>query len=243
MAFQPIVDVTSREVFAYEALVRGPNGEGAAHVLENVSEADRYAFDQQCRVAAIRQAVDAGILATDAHLSINFLPNAVYSPLACIQLTLKTAEEVALPQHRLMFEFSETERIADSDHIRAIMKTYAEIGFQTALDDFGSGYAGLSLLADFQTSHIKLDMHLVRGIDRDRARQAIVTSVSEMAARLGTLLIAEGIETTGEAEFLTSAGITLHQGFLYARPELGKLPQPFEARPASATRPPLAPRP
>src|SRR3954469_23334186 len=87
MAFQPIVDMETGQPFAFEALVRGPNGEGAAEVLGRVTAETRYAFDQQCRVAAIEQAVAAGILETGARLSINFLPNAVYSPIACIQLT------------------------------------------------------------------------------------------------------------------------------------------------------------
>src|SRR4051812_10749735 len=103
MAFQPIVDITSGLPFAFEALVRGPNGEGAGEVLARVTDETRYAFDQQCRVAAIEQAVAAGILQTGARLSINFLPNAVYSPVACIQLTLKTAKATQLPTSRLIF--------------------------------------------------------------------------------------------------------------------------------------------
>ena len=78
MAFQPIVDVTTGRAWAYEALVRGSNGEGAGEVLAAVTPENRYAFDQQCRVAAITQAVEAGIVETGARLSINFLPNAVY---------------------------------------------------------------------------------------------------------------------------------------------------------------------
>ena len=91
MAFQPIVDTATGRPFAYEALVRGIDGEGAYSVLSQVTEANRYSFDQACRVKAIETAMAAGIMAGDAKLSINFLPNAVYSPMACIQLTLRTA--------------------------------------------------------------------------------------------------------------------------------------------------------
>lgn len=91
MAFQPIMDCDTGLPFAFEALVRGSNGEGAAEVLSQVTPENRYAFDQQCRIAAIEGAVASGILETSAKLSINFLPNAVYSPVACIQLTLRTA--------------------------------------------------------------------------------------------------------------------------------------------------------
>lgn len=74
MAFQPIIDVVTERPFGFEALVRGPNGESAAEVLSQVTDDNRYAFDQQCRVAAIEHAVAAGILDTAARLSINFLP-------------------------------------------------------------------------------------------------------------------------------------------------------------------------
>jgi EAL domain-containing protein (putative c-di-GMP-specific phosphodiesterase class I) len=100
MAYQPIVDTELGKPFAYEALVRGADGSGAASVLSQVTQANRYGFDQACRVRAIEGALEAGLLSTDAPLSINFLPNAVYSPLVCIQLTLRTAQETGLPRER-----------------------------------------------------------------------------------------------------------------------------------------------
>src|SRR5438067_2453556 len=124
MAFQPIVDMSSGLPFAFEALVRGPGGEGAAEVLAKVTPENRYAFDQRCRVKAIETAVQAGILDTPARLSINFLPNAVYSPKACIQLTLKTAAATGLPTNRLIFEFTEQEEMADPGHVANIVATY-----------------------------------------------------------------------------------------------------------------------
>ena len=124
MAFQPIVDMSTGRPYAYEALARGPGGEGAMSVLSQVTDDNRYAFDQACRVKAIELAVAAGLLDGDARLSINFLPNAVYSPLACIQLTLKTAAAAGLPVDRLIFEFTEGERIASPDHVQNIIDAY-----------------------------------------------------------------------------------------------------------------------
>jgi len=224
MAFQPIVDLTSGQPFAFEALVRGAYGETAAEILGGVTPETRYAFDQQCRVAAIEQAVAAGILDTEARLSINFLPNAVYSPIACIQLTLKTARATGLPTSRLIFEFTENERIDDTAHVENIVETYRRMGFATALDDFGAGHAGLGLLAKFQPDIIKLDMELVRGIDSSLPRRLIVDGVIRMATGLGITVIAEGIETVGELEALRALGIRYVQGFLLARPALQFLP-------------------
>ncbi|WP_242096656.1 EAL domain-containing protein [Sphingomonas sp. CROZ-RG-20F-R02-07] len=233
MAFQPIVDIETGRAWAYEALVRGPNGEDAGQVLAAVTEANRYAFDQQCRVAAITQAVAAGIVETGARLSINFLPNAVYSPVACIQLTLKTAAAVGLPTDRLVFEFTENEEFADTAHVANIIDTYRRMGFATALDDFGAGHAGLSLLARLQTDIVKLDMELVRDIDTSQPRRMIVEGLIAMFARMNIVVVAEGIETTAEYETLRALGVRYMQGYLLARPGFRILPPHALPEPAS----------
>lgn len=224
MAFQPIVDVDTGLPFAFEALVRGADGQGAAEVLGSVTEETRYAFDQQCRVAAIEHAVAAGIIATGARLSINFLPNAVYSPIACIQLTLKTARATGLPASRLIFEFTENERVDDAAHLTGIVETYRRMGFATAIDDFGAGHAGLGLLARFQPDIIKLDMDLIRGIDASLPRRLIVDGMIRMATALGITTVAEGVETIAEFDALRALGVRYIQGFLLARPALRALP-------------------
>ena len=225
MAFQPIIDIQTGRTFAFEALVRGSNGESAYEVLAHVTPQNRYAFDQQCRVAAIEGAVAAGILETDARLSINFLPNAVYSPVACIQLTLKTARATGFPSDRLIFEFTENEEMKDTDHISNIVDCYRKMGFATAIDDFGAGYAGLGLLAKFQPDLIKLDMELIQAIDTCIPRRLIVESVLRLCNKLGIVLIAEGVETLGEYDTLQQLGVRYMQGFLLARPAFQALPQ------------------
>lgn len=220
MAFQPVVDVEARSIYGYEALVRGPNGEGAAQVLAGVTETNRYAFDQACRVKAISTAAKLGLR---QRLNINFLPNAVYHPEACLRLTLAAAEEHGFPRHLITFEFTEDERIIDRDHLKAIIETYRQHNFLTALDDFGAGFAGLALLADFQPDYIKIDRCLVSGIDRDAARQAIVCGLMRTATMLGMFVVAEGVERPEEVEFLRGQGIRLFQGFLFAKPAIGTL--------------------
>ena len=224
MAFQPIVDVETGRTFAFEALVRGSQGESAAEVLAKVTPQNRYGFDQQCRVAAIEGAVAAGILATEAKLSINFLPNAVYSPVACIQLTLKTASATGFPTDRLIFEFTEHEEMADTGHVGNIVDSYRKMGFGTAIDDFGAGYAGLGLLAKFQPDFIKLDMELIRAIDSSMPRRLIVESVIRMCCKFGIVVMAEGVETAAEYYTLRKLGIRYMQGYLIARPACQSLP-------------------
>lgn len=226
MAYQPIVDIENGRVWAYEALVRGAGGEGAGTVLASVTPENRYAFDQQCRVAAIKQAVAAGILDTGTRLSINFLPNAVYSPVACIQLTLQTAAAVGFPPDRLIFEFTENEEMVDTQHVANIVETYRRMGFATALDDFGAGHAGIALLSKFQTDVVKLDMDLIRDLDTSLPRRLIVEGLVRMFTMMDMTVVAEGIETVAEYQTLRAIGVRYMQGYLLAKPGFKALP-PF----------------
>jgi EAL domain-containing protein (putative c-di-GMP-specific phosphodiesterase class I) len=223
MAFQPIVDVEAGRIWGYEALVRGPSGESAGSVLSQVTDENRYRFDQSCRVRAIET---AGRMFDDDQLklSINFMPNAVYEPAACIRTSLAAAERVGLARDRLMFEFTEQERVMDVAHLSRIVESYKRFGFITALDDFGAGHAGLNLFANLAPDLLKLDMDLIRGIDTDHRRQTIVSAVCAMARALGTAVLAEGIETEAELRALRAMGLSLMQGYLFARPEIGRLP-------------------
>ncbi len=234
MAFQPIVDMNARRVWGYEALVRGVNGEGAGAVLARVNERNRYRFDQACRVKAI---TGAGELFDDPdlRLSINFMPNAVYEPAACIRSSLAAAEKVGFARNRISFEFTEEEKL-DVGHVTRIIAEYKRLGFMVALDDFGSGYNGLGLLANFQPDLIKIDMQLVRGIDGSPVRQTIVAGLLAIARALDIQVIAEGVETENELTVLRGAGINLFQGYLFAKPAIGALPAVPLLAPAQSAR-------
>ena len=220
MAFQPVVDIEEHRIHAHEALVRGPDGASAGSVLAQVNDLNRYAFDQACRVKAIELAASLGMT---TRLSINFLPNAVYDPRACIQLTLKAASRTGFPVNRITFEIIEAEQIADDDHLRRIIGEYRRQGFRVALDDFGTGFSGLSRLARLQPDIIKLDRDLVAGCDRDVLRREILVAMGALGRAAGIELVAEGVETAGELSVVRDAGIRFVQGFLYAKPAFERL--------------------
>lgn len=222
-AYQPIVDVTTRSLWAHEALVRGPDAQGAGWVLGQVNEDNRYRFDQACRVKAIKTAAALGMA---SRLSINFLPNAVYKPEVCIRTTLEAARKHGFPVERIIFEVTEGERVEDGPWLATILREYQRCGFLTAIDDFGAGFAGLTLLADFQPDIIKLDMALVRGVDGSRSRQAIARGLLRMCEELHITVIAEGVETPGERDFFSHEGVSLMQGYLFGRPGFRTLATP-----------------
>ena len=223
MAFQPIVDVETGTVYAYEALVRGPGGESADTVLKQITPENCFAFDQTCRLHALHLAARLGLPATGARLSINFTPGAVYSP-SCIESTLRAAEMCGLPHDRLIFEVTETEEVSDRHHLNRIVTEFRRHGFRIAIDDFGAGISGLNLLADLRSDILKLDMELTRNLHHRPAAHAIVRSLVQLCVTLGVQLVAEGIETVMEYVTLRAAGIRLMQGYLLARPGFESLP-------------------
>ncbi len=214
-AYQPIVDFQARSIFAHEALVRGVNGESAASILSRVNDKNRYRFDQKCRVKAVQGAAQLGI---KEFLSINFLPEAVYEPAACIRSTFEAAKVYNFPKEKIIFEVVEGENVRDRPHLINIFEEYRRFGFMTAIDDFGAGYSGLNLLAEFQPDIIKIDMDLVRNINESKAKQAIVEGIVFTCNRLKIKVLAEGIETKAERDFLLSCGISLFQGYLFCKP-------------------------
>jgi EAL domain-containing protein (putative c-di-GMP-specific phosphodiesterase class I) len=222
MAFQPIIDLATGSIFAHEALVRGIEGQGAAHVLNEVSDDNRYAFDQECRVKAIELATELGLPNGHALLSINFMPNAVYEPRACIRLTLATALRTGFPIERIIFEFTENEKL-DTEHLLNILRTYRALGFKTAIDDFGAGHAGLNLLSRFQPDIVKLDMELIRGIEGSRVKQRILTHTLALLEDLGIQAVCEGVETQQELAVLRDLEVKLVQGFVFAKPSFESL--------------------
>ena len=174
MAFQPIVDIQTRSVFAYEALLRGRERQPAQEMLGRITGENRYAFDQSCQIKAIEMAVQLGLARTGASVSINFMPGAVERPENCIRTTLDAAARVGMPMNQIIFEMTEDERVADRAHLQSVFREYRRLGLRTAIDDFGAGYAGLTLLAEFQPDVVKIDRALIDGIDRNEAARSIV---------------------------------------------------------------------
>ena len=249
MAFQPVVDVVEQRIVAQEALVRGLDGQGAGHVLAQLTPENLYAFDQACRVRAIEMAARLGL---DRQLNINFLPNAVYEPKACIKLTLEAAARTGFPLDRLTFEIVETETIAQAAHLANIAAEYRRHGFRIALDDFGTGHSGLLRLADLKPDIIKLDRALVADCDQDATRRAILARMVGLGADLGIKIVAEGVERREEVVALRTVGIRFIQGYFFAKPRFEALtldadifagpPAPLARHEQPAPRKPAIPR-
>jgi EAL domain-containing protein (putative c-di-GMP-specific phosphodiesterase class I) len=214
-AFQPIVDIDAGEPIAYEALVRGLAQEPASTVFAALPRGALHEFDREARCEAIRLAASLGLRCA---LSLNFLPQSLNTMADPISSALETAEQHGLHAHQLMLEVTESEVIHDPAGFAARLNIWRGSGVRLAIDDFGAGYAGLNLLAEFQPDFMKLDMTLVRSVADSRPRQAIVKAVLNACLDLGIEVIAEGVESEAELEWLRRQGVVLFQGYLLARP-------------------------
>jgi len=219
-AYQPIVRASTRSIIAYEALARGPEGQPFPEVWKQVTEENLYRFDQACRVKAIKLATELNL---QTGLNINFTPNAVYRPELCIRTTLQAAKEYDFPIERIHFEVTEGEQVKDNAHLVSIIRTYQKLGFSTYIDDFGAGYSGLNLLAEFQPDCIKIDRGLISRIQEHTPRQAILEGIIYTCRKLGIDVLAEGVETAEEYQWLLRADVDLFQGYYFARPAFEQL--------------------
>jgi EAL domain-containing protein (putative c-di-GMP-specific phosphodiesterase class I) len=223
-AFQLILDVKKRQIFSYEALLRGRNNESAQHVLNSVPNSEIGYLDDQSRIFAINLAAQLGL---STHLNLNIIPSTAISSPTTIASILRAAEQSQIRPEQIVLEILESEIIENFGMFTDAIREYRGSGLLFAIDDFGAGYAGLNLLAEFQPHIIKLDLQLIRNVHSKGPRQAIIRGLMRTCFDLGIDIIAEGVETESEYYWLRDEGIDLFQGFLFAKPEFESLSTNF----------------
>jgi EAL domain-containing protein (putative c-di-GMP-specific phosphodiesterase class I) len=217
--YEPIVDVATRTVFAYEALARGPVGtelhspialfEGAAQ------EGLLFELDCLCRKSGLLGAVG---LPEGTKLFLNVRPTSIHDPSFRPEALIRTLAETQLRPSDVVFEISEQESIENFEIFREVKDEYGKLGFQFALDDTGTGYASLQAVIELQPDFIKMDRALVHDIDKDSSRQTLLRALHSVASEFGARIIAEGLDTLEELETLGRLGIPFGQGWLFGKP-------------------------
>lgn len=216
--YEPIVNLTTREVLGHEALVRGPSKSKlqAPNRLFRLAEEAGLVFelDCLCRRTALRGArgLEPGRL-----LFLNCLPTSIHDPAFQGEVLKQSLEELRLRPEDLVFEISERESIDNFTIFREARDHYKALGFKIALDDTGVAYGSLEAVMELAPDFIKVDLSLVRGIDTDPPRQELLRALHAVAGKLGGQIIAEGVETTEEFETLRDLGIPYGQGYLFGR--------------------------
>jgi len=223
MLFQPIYDFKSGTVMAWEALARGPRGsefESPAILFDFAEQFGQlFALEQACRAKAMET---VGALATGQRLFLNIHPRTVVDPTFAPGKTLELLEAHGLSPEDIVFEITERHCIKDFTSFHKTLDHYRSQGFRIAVDDAGTGYSGLSTVASLKPDFIKVDMSLVRDVDKDPVRRALMETMVTLAGRIGSEIIAEGIETKGEARALMEIGVHYGQGYYLSRPHFPK---------------------
>jgi EAL domain-containing protein (putative c-di-GMP-specific phosphodiesterase class I) len=220
--FQPIVDGQALQapLYAHEALFRMFDNHGAlippdtVFALAGDSEL-LFNLDLAARRCAVESASKAKL---PGKLFINFNPSSIYDPAYCLRETAAAINALGLKPADIVFEITETHRARDEAHLTGILSFYRSAGFGVALDDIGSGYASLNLLQKLRPDYAKIDMDLIRDIDKDGFKQTIVSHLIDIARTSGILTVGEGVETAAEAAWLRNAGISFMQSFYFGRP-------------------------
>jgi EAL domain-containing protein (putative c-di-GMP-specific phosphodiesterase class I) len=225
VAYQPIVSWSSQEVFAYEALVRNeevtlrspPDLFAAAERLGRLQELGRTIRNRVAKT--VEELPTTGLLFVNVH-AMELDDDALFAPDAPLS---RHADRVVLE----ITERAPIERIRDVGGRVAQLRA---LGYRIAVDDLGAGYAGLASFAHLEPEVVKVDMSLIRGVDRSPMKQKLLGSIVRLCQDLQIRMIAEGIETEEERDTLVRLGGDLCQGYLFARPSLPWPPTNFGDR-------------
>ena len=221
--YQPEVRTMTGEVCGYEALARwidpvyGMLSPAVfVEVLENVHLVhllDLYVIEEVCRRLQEGQQQGRQLVSVSVNLSrIDFLLADMFAEIE------KLRNKYELPTELLNIEITESALYNDGDNLREQIERFREAGYEVWMDDFGSGYATLNNLKDYRFDVLKIDMHIIRGLENNENSKKILSMIVNLAKELKMHTLAEGVETAEQLEFLRAIGCEKIQGYLFGKP-------------------------
>ncbi len=221
-AYQPIVQLADRSALGFEALTRGARGGGfeSAETLFSAAAEHGYVLelDRLCRRKAL---LNSGRIPSSARLFVNALPASIRDPQFRGRPLIEFLERAQVAPRRMVIEITEKLVIDNYSLFREAMSYYTDLGMCFAIDDVGSGYSGLELIARLKPHFLKIDMSLVRDVHVSTANREMVKAILSLGAGIGATVIAEGIQNEDELRAIQAMGVPYGQGFHLARPEAG----------------------
>jgi len=223
--FQPIYRIERWHLWGYECLLRGRSEEDEIiSPLELIQWAKQenliFMLDRMCRETHLLNAGARLPHLETTQVLINFMPTSIYRPEFCLRSTCAAAERAGLRPGQVIFEVIETEAISDLDHLKLILSSYRQLGFQVALDDVGSAFSGLNVLGGLDPDLIKIDRQLIEKARNSDLHQKICSALVDIGRSRGKQVLAEGIEIQEDHDFALSMGVDLVQGYFYGKPSL-----------------------
>jgi EAL domain-containing protein (putative c-di-GMP-specific phosphodiesterase class I)/ActR/RegA family two-component response regulator len=212
MAYQPIVSWSRREIFAFEALVRTttpalPNPGALLEAAERLGRLPQLGRRLRDEVARSADGEGSPQLFVNLHPT-DLTDEALLSPGAALS-------QIA---SRVVLEITERDSLEEIPDVAGQVERLRALGFRIAIDDLGAGYSGLTSFAQLEPEVVKIDMSLIRDVDREPTKQRLVRSIVDLCQGMDIRVVCEGVETEAERDTLVGAGCDLFQGYHFARP-------------------------
>lgn len=229
--FQPIVSLETGEIFAYEALSRITIEKPALTIDQLFDMANQmgqlWNLERLCRGKALQEAADKP---EGAKIFLNVDGNIILDNEFVCGFTKDFLKKYGLQTRDIVFELTERTSVDNRDTFRRAVNHYKRQSFEIAIDDAGSGYSNLNRISFVEPNYIKIDMELIREIHLSKAKRSIVGIMAKFCKEMGSVLIAEGIETEDELKCLVEMGIPYGQGYYFSRPSEGFMDIPEEKK-------------
>jgi len=217
--FQPIISLKSGSIFAFEALSRGPRNTVFESPISLFEHAEKNNCLMDLEKLCLRNAVsNAQLDLKERKLFVNVNPLLLNSTNYIQHQLLELLQSSKIPLKNIVLELTERNGIEDYVSFREKLRAYRNLGFQIAIDDAGAGYSSLQAIAELVPEFVKIDISLIRGIDKNPIKRALLETLVNFTYKIGARIICEGIESQQELNTIAAMGCDYGQGFLLGRP-------------------------
>ncbi len=217
--FQPIVSLSEQGIIGYEALIRGAADNSLYSPVALFSAAKSFNLSTKlefiCLKVILQRYAD---LHSNKKLFVNLSPWVLLEDVFKAKITLEFFDRICLDPQAIVIELTEHQPVDDYPLMIKAVTDCRNMGFEIAIDDFGSGYSGLRVWSELLPEYVKIDKHFIAGLDNDPIKLNFVRSIQTIADTLDCHVIAEGIETESEANAVLELGISHAQGYFFAKP-------------------------
>ncbi|MCM8757557.1 MAG: EAL domain-containing protein [Candidatus Omnitrophica bacterium] len=215
--FQPIIDLLNQKVIGYEVFSRGPKDS----IFEDATTLFSFATEEnmflEVELLALSLAIEkASFISADQYLFLNVDP--IFLDLPEFK-GLSFLKKSALKNSQICFEITERTFIKNFAKLSSTISEFKKKEIKFAIDDVGEGYSSLKAIVELKPTFIKIDIDIVRNVDKDQTKSTIIQLIVELAKKINILTIAEGIETDQELKTLLSLGVNYGQGYLIGKPQ------------------------
>jgi len=221
MVYQPILELRSKKIYGYEALLRGMGGvelPSPEHLFSNgYLPADILVKLDMCCVGSSLRA--GSELAKEGRLFINIHAATLCQLALNLEAFKNLLAELGIRPEKIVFEISERTDLRCAPEVEKNLREFVSLGIRIAIDDIGSSFNWLHHMLDTRPSYLKVDKAFISDCNASRRKQALVRSLNMMAGTMGLQLVAEGIENARQAALLSDIGVSLVQGYWFGRPQ------------------------